>query len=110
VLSAWYPHRGEVCLAQLDKIRPVVVLSIDSLNKFALDVCVVPITSIEHKQFSVRVLIPAGEGSLDVNCWAKCDQVTTLEKADLKRAIGTLSEGTFAKIQEQVKICLGFVG
>ena len=108
--AAWYPRRGDVHLAQLDKLRPVIVLSVDSLNKSALDVCVIPTTGIEHREFSVRVPIRAREGGLDMNCWAKCDQVTTLQKADLKYpAIGALSERTFARIQEQVRICLGFM-
>ena len=77
----WYPKRGEVCLVQLDKPRPAVVLSVDAINKFALDICVVGITTIEHRKFSMRVLIKKGDGNLDFNCWAKCDQVTTLEKA-----------------------------
>ena len=106
----WYPRRGEVYLAQLDRLRPIIVISVDSLNKSAQDVCVVPTTGIERREFSVRVLVRAKEGGLDVACWAKCDQVTTLEKTDLKYpAIGALPESTFAKIQERVKVCLGFL-
>ena len=104
----WYPKRGEVYLAQLDKPRPVVVLSVDWLNKFALDVCVIPITSIHHGEFSMRVPIRARDGGLHRNCWAKCDQVTTLEKSDLRYpALGLLSPPTFQSIQDQVKIAFG---
>ncbi len=92
----------------LDKPRPAAVLSVDALNKHALDVCLVPMTSVEHKKFTIRVPIKAGEGGLDVDCWAKCDQVTTLEKTFLRYpALGVLSEPTFKKVQEQVKIALG---
>jgi len=45
---------------------------------------------------------------LDSDCWAKCDQVTTLEKNLLHQpAIGRLSDATFAKVEEQVKVALG---
>jgi len=52
--------RGEVYLVQLDKPRPAIVLSVDPLNKFALDVCVVAVTSVEHGKFSMRVPIQEG--------------------------------------------------
>jgi mRNA-degrading endonuclease toxin of MazEF toxin-antitoxin module len=106
----WYPKRGEVYIVQLDKPRPAIVLSIDPINKFALDVCVVGITTVERKTFSMRVPIQKGDANLNFNCWAKCDQVTTLEKTFLKYPrIGVLSGATFTRVEEQVKICLGFL-
>jgi mRNA-degrading endonuclease toxin of MazEF toxin-antitoxin module len=104
-----HPRRGEVYLVSLGtKRRPAVIISVDALNRHALDVCVVGLTKVEHAKFSVRVPVKAGEGGLNSNCWAKCDQVTTLEKALLQYpAIGRLPETTFRKIQEQVKIALG---
>jgi len=108
--AGWYPRRGEVYLVQLDKPRPAVVLSIDQLNRHALDVCVVGITTKEHLKFSMRIPLKAEEGGLDLDCWAKCDQVTTLEKKLLRYpALGTLLERTLAKIEEQVKIALGLI-
>ena len=108
--SSWYPRRGEVYVVRLDKPRPAIVLSIDPINKFALDVCVVGITTVERKTFSMRVPIKKGDANLDFNCWAKCDQVTTLEKSLLRYPpIGVLSGEVFARIEEQVRICLGFL-
>ena len=104
----WYPKRGEVYLVQLDKPRPAVVLSVDPLNRFALDVCVVGLTGVEHRKFSMRVPVKKGDANLDSNCWAKCDQVTTLEKTLLRYPrIGLLSAETLGKIEDQVGICLG---
>jgi len=106
--SGWYPKRGEVYLVKLDKPRPAVILSVDALNRSALDVCLVPITSVQHAKFSVRVLIQPPEGGLDRDSWAKCDQVTTLEKTYLQYpALGALSKSTLETIQEQVRIALG---
>ena len=108
--SGWYPKRREIYLVQMDKPRPAIVLSVDAINKFALDVCVVGVTSVEHRRFSMRVPIKKGDGNLKFDCWAKCDQVTTLERTLLRYPpIGLLSEGTFSQIEEQVKICLGLV-
>ncbi|MGB2622765.1 MAG: type II toxin-antitoxin system PemK/MazF family toxin [Candidatus Acidiferrum sp.] len=108
--SSWYPKRGDVYIVQLDKPRPAVVLCIDPINKYALDVCVVGMTTAERKAFSMRVPIKKGEANLDSNCWAKCDQVTTIEKTLLRYpAIGVLPAAVFARIEEQVRICLGFL-
>jgi mRNA-degrading endonuclease toxin of MazEF toxin-antitoxin module len=101
------PKRGDVYLVGLDKPRPAVILSVDELNRHALDVCIVPITSIHHANFSVRVPLRRGEGGLHQDCWAKCDQVTTIEKGLLQRQIGRLSTNAMRNIETQVRIALG---
>jgi mRNA-degrading endonuclease toxin of MazEF toxin-antitoxin module len=105
----FHPRRGEAYLVSLGtKRRPAVILSVEALNRHALDVCVVGFTSAEHASFSIRVPIRAGDGGVSSDCWAKCDQVTTLEKILLRYpALGRLSDGAFQKIQDQVRICLG---
>lgn len=106
----WFPKRGEVYLVQLDKPRPAIILSVDQLNRHALDVCVIGITTNQHGNFSMRVPLKAKEGGLHFDGWAKCDQVTTLGK-DLLRypALGFLPSATMARIEEQVRIALGLV-
>ncbi len=100
----WYPKRGEVYLVQLDKPRPAIVLSVDPLNKFALDVCVVAVTSVEHGKFSMRVPIKKGDANLNFNCWA------TLEKGLLRYPpIGVLSSPALSRIEEQVRVALGLM-
>lgn len=102
------PKRGEVYLVNLDKPRPAIVLSVNALNKHALDVCVVPITSQTHGAFTMRVPLKKGEGGLNLDCWAKCDQVTTLEKVDLKpRPLGVLPPTRLRQIEDQVRVALG---
>ncbi|MGD0909394.1 MAG: type II toxin-antitoxin system PemK/MazF family toxin [Candidatus Acidiferrales bacterium] len=102
------PRRGEVYLVDLDKPRPAIILSVDALNRHALDICVVPITTKTHAQFTMRVPLKKGDGGLDRDCWAKCDQVTTLEKADLQtRPLGALSPLKLQQIEDQVRVALG---
>ncbi len=110
--AGWYPKRGEVYLAQVEKgkARPALIVSVDALNRHALDVCVVPITSVQHKEFSMRVPIQAKDGGLHADSWAKCDQVTTLEKSFLQSSpLGVLSPSTLRRIEEQVRIALGLI-
>jgi len=105
--AGWFPRRGEVCLLLLDKERPALVVSSDSLNRHSLDICVVPISTVEHRAFSLRPKVPAGEGGLDRDSWVKCDKVTTVEK---QRAIypplGTLKKESLQRIEQAIKRAL----
>ncbi len=103
----WYPRRGEVYWLRLDKSRPALIISSDALNRHALDVCVVPITSVAHGQFSLRVRIHAGEGGLGKDSWAKCDQVTTVEKQVVSYPpLGRLSLAVLRPIEQGVRLAL----
>ncbi len=105
--SGWFPRRGEVYLVRLDKDRPALVISADALNRYALDVCVVPITTVERPKFSVRVQVKPGEGGLRRDSWAKCDQVTTLQKnLLLYPPLGRLTDETIKAIEQGVKLAL----
>jgi mRNA interferase MazF len=103
----WYPKRGEVYWLRLDKNRPALIISNDALNRHALDVCVVPITSVHHGRFALRVAIHAGDGGLARSSWAKCDQVATITKeAIVYPPLGRLSAGTLRGIEQGVRIAL----
>lgn len=103
-----FPKRGFVYRARLDKRRPVIVLSVNPINRHALDVCVVPLTSVARKQFRLRVPMQPPEGGLRSPSWAKCDQVTTIEKALLLHPpLGALSAATMRNIETAVGMCLG---
>ncbi len=102
--SGWYPKRGEVCLFALDKERPALVVSSDAINVHSLDVCVVPISTAEHKSFSLRPKLKAGEGGLKLDSWVKCDQVTTIEKSRaVYPPLGSLSSASLAAVGEAIK-------
>ncbi|MGA3098739.1 MAG: type II toxin-antitoxin system PemK/MazF family toxin [Bryobacteraceae bacterium] len=105
--AGWFPKRGEVCLFALDKRRPAMVVSSDALNRHSLDVCVVPISTVEQKAFTLRPPLRAGEGGLDRDSWAKCDQVTTVEKSRaVYPPLGTVREPALEKIGQAIKLAL----
>ncbi|HTW58697.1 MAG TPA: type II toxin-antitoxin system PemK/MazF family toxin [Terriglobales bacterium] len=83
VAAGRYPRRGEVYWLRLDKDRTGLIISSDVLNRHAFDVCIVPITSLQHGRFALRVAIKAGDGGLSRDSWAKCDQVSTLSKQSI---------------------------
>lgn len=105
--SGWFPRRGEVYLVRLDMARPALVISTNALNRYALDVCLVPMTTVERRKFSLRVHVPPGEAGLSRDSWAKCDQVTTLEKSLLiYPPLGRLSDETQKAIEQAIKLGL----
>lgn len=105
--SGWFPRRGEVYLVRLDKHRPAMVISADALNRHALDVCVVPLTTVERQKFSLRIHVKPGEGGLSRDSWVKCDQVTTLEKDFLLYPpLGRLTDETLRTVEQAIKLAL----
>jgi mRNA interferase MazF len=82
-------------------------MSTDSLNRFSLDISVIPISTSEHKQFSMRPKLRPGEGGLARESWAKCDKVTTLEKQlAVYPPLGIVSEDSLLRIEEAVCVAL----
>jgi mRNA interferase MazF len=105
--AGWFPKRGEICLFALDKERPAVVISSNALNRHSLDVCVAPLSTVEHKAFSLRPKLRSGEGGLDRDSWVKCDQVTTIEKSKaVYPALGALSQAALEKMELAIKLAL----
>lgn len=78
----------EICLAHLDKTRPVLVLTRDAARHAMTKVTVAPITT------TVRGLsseVPVGpRNGLDHECAVSIDNVVTVPTASLGRTIGFL--------------------
>lgn len=105
--GGWFPRRGEVYFVRLDKEHPALVISTDAINRYALDVCVVPITSVKRPRFSLRVQVSPPEGGLNRQSWAKCDQVTTIEKTLLVYPpAGRLCDATMTAVERGIKLAL----
>ena len=93
--------------------RTAVIVSTDGRNKYANDVVVVPTTSSPNLKPhpEMHVHIPAGEGGLPKDSYAKCDQVTTIDKSLLDAATGPLGNRFHLKyrwaIVDGVRVALG---
>jgi mRNA interferase MazF len=105
--AGWFPRRGEICLAALDKERPVLIVSSNVLNRHSLDVCVVPVSTVEHKAFSLRPKLRAGEGGLARDSWVKCDQVTTIEKNVIRHPpLGAVGPESLERVERAIREAL----
>ncbi len=91
--------RGEVHLVAFDPVvgsetgrtRPAVVVQNDLANKTSPTVTVVPTTSQTARVFPFQVRLAAGEGGLDQESKALCEQIRTVSRSRFLRRLGRLS-------------------
>ena len=76
-------------LAQLDKIRPVLVLTREAVRPVLTRVTVAPITTTV-RGLSTEVLLDPQHNGVDRVCVVSCDNITTVPTSALLRQIGRL--------------------
>jgi mRNA interferase MazF len=75
-------------VAQLDKTRPVLVLTRELVRPYLTGVTVAPITTTSR---GLSTEVPVGPANgLDYDCVVGCDNVVTVPKTALGRQIGYL--------------------
>ena len=95
-----FPRRGEIYWAQLEKVRPVVVVSADVGNKFSNAVVVAALTSqIPEKSYPMNVHLPSGEPLEDAGV-ILCRNLYTFLKEDLGTYRADLSQEQVAAVDQ----------
>lgn len=86
--------------------RPALVVSDDYFNDSPADlVMVLPITSTP-RNIPSHIKIDLPEGGVKKVSFIKCDQIRTISKARFIERLGTISDGTMAKIEDALRILL----
>ncbi|MDQ3845561.1 MAG: type II toxin-antitoxin system PemK/MazF family toxin [Bacteroidota bacterium] len=106
--------RGHIYFANLDptvgseinKKRPVLVLSNDINNHYSETITVIPITSSISRIRSFEVFIPAVEANLPKDSKAKCDQIRTIDKSRFINELGKLSQNYIIDVEVALRIHL----
>ena len=99
--------RGFIYFARLDptegseinKTRPVLVISNDINNEYSNTITIIPITSNTKVVRSFEVFIPRYEGNLPKDSKIKCDQIRTIDKARILNEVGCLSDKFIINIE-----------
>ncbi len=99
-------ERYEIYLADLNptigseikKVRPVVIISQDEMNKYLETVVVCPLTSRLHPQWRTRIQIKCAGKSAEI----AVDQIRTISKQRLKRKIDQLSTSNAAQARKLI--------
>lgn len=113
--SAAFPKRGEIYLIKAVKSagdlkkRPAIVVSVDVRNQYSRTVLVVPLTSdLSSAPVPTRVLIQPGEGGLQTESMAVCENIVVVQKSYLDQGpYGAVSAKTLGKVCRGVQIAIG---
>jgi mRNA interferase MazF len=109
-------QRGDVVRVNLDpvvgsevgKTRPAIILQNELANRTSPTVTVIPLSSNVDRVFPFQVLIPVGEGGLDRDSKALCEQIRTLSKKRLLERLGCLSPERMEEIRTALNRHLWF--
>jgi mRNA interferase MazF len=100
--EVWWVNFNPSVGGEIRKVRPAVILSNDTANKFLNRVQVVPITSKIEKVFPSEALITV-EGNI---VKAVADQISTASKFRFTKIMGELSPEDLRKVENAIKIQL----
>jgi mRNA interferase MazF len=100
------PHRYEIYFAdvnptigsELKKIRPVVIVSQDEMNKYLKTVVICPLTSKLHPSWRTRLQITCAGQRAEI----AVDQVRAISKQCLKEKIDQLSNEDAAQLRRLI--------
>lgn len=101
-----FPRRYTIYSADLNptvggeirKVRPVVVVSLDEMNRFLDTVVVCPLTSSLHPHWRARMQIECAGREAEI----AVDQIRTISKQRLKRRIDNLSADEAAQLRRLI--------
>lgn len=89
------PTRG----AEINKIRPCVVISPSEMNDHLKTIIIAPITSRGREGYPTRIKL-----SIDsINGWIVLDQIRAIDKNRLCDQVGTLSEEEIIVVKNTIK-------
>jgi mRNA interferase MazF len=108
-------RRGEIYYADLNptvgseinKLRPVLVVSNNANNRAASTVTVLPITSNIARVFAFEVALAKGDSALSKDSKAQAQQIRTIAKERLRgKVLGALSAELMRRVNAAMKLHL----
>lgn len=97
------PRKG----TETGKVRPVVIIQTDLLNKSHPSTVVCPITTnVQPESNILRVHLTRGTANVKEDCDIMIDQIRTIDNSRLMHRIGLLDDAIKTKIKENIKIML----
>lgn len=107
----WYANLGMLKGSSVQGgIRPVLIISNDSNNRYSPTITIIPLTTRSKKRnLPTHVWMQAGKGNpLDRPSTALAEQITTIDKAVLLSCVGAVSEPCIMRrVEEAVREQLG---
>lgn len=105
----YYANLNPTVGSEINKKRPVLIVSNDANNRAADTITVVPITSNTNRIYPFDVLLKAGDAGLPKKSKAQCNQIRTISKLRItKKLIGAVNKKIMEEIEHAVRLHLGF--
>jgi mRNA interferase MazF len=103
----WYADLSPTIGAEINKRRPVLIVSNDANNRAASTVTVLPITSNVSRLYPFEVLLSPKETGLPKPSKAQAQQIRTISKERLRGSmVGRLNAGLVRKAEEAIRLHL----
>lgn len=108
------PSRSEIWRVNLDPprgheqagVRPALIISVDAFNHGPAElVTVLPITTRDRK-IPLHTSIKPPEGGVKQRSFVLCDQTRTISRERLVSKLGSVTNSTMAKIEDNLRILL----
>jgi mRNA interferase MazF len=84
--------------SEIKKVRPVIVISQNEMNKYLETIVVCPLTSRLHPQWRTRLQIKCTNKKAEI----AVDQIRTISKQRLKNKIDSLSDVKAAQLRKLI--------
>ncbi|HEY2972898.1 MAG TPA: type II toxin-antitoxin system PemK/MazF family toxin [Pyrinomonadaceae bacterium] len=106
-LSVWLANLDPIVGSEQGRTRPVLVISVSSLNEILPVVNVIPITSRKPNRriYPNEAFLPAKTAGLTLDSIALCYQIRTLDKRRLTQMFGAVED---KDIQQSILDALHF--
>lgn len=98
------PHRGEVWLAELDKVRPVIIMTRDPMGRYLNSLIVAPVTST-IRGLSTEVAVGDRDG-IRLPSVANLDNLQLVSRQRLRRRVGTASRATMSALCQALAVAV----
>lgn len=114
-------YRGDIFLCDLGEInyfdnssiqrgfRPVIILQNDIQNEKSPTTIVAPITSAKKKRMLTHVKLEKGEAGIQKESIILLEQVTTIDRFQLGRYLGSVDDEKLLKIERALMASLGLL-
>ena len=104
----YYANLSPTVGSEMDKRRPVLIVSNDINNRAATTVTILPITSNISRVYPFEVLLNPDNSSLPKPSKVQAQQVRTISKQRIEgEPVGTLSEELMQLVNAALKLHLG---
>jgi mRNA interferase MazF len=104
----YYANLSPAIGSEMDKRRPVLIVSNDTNNRVSATVTILPITSNVSRIYPFEVLLSSEDSGLSKPSKVQAQQVRTISKQRIEgEAVGTLSEELMQLVDAALKLHLG---